>query len=410
MSHRSGMLAAMESMSVAQARRCALAAQGFGRPRPARAARIDRGHLRRLVDRLGVLQLDSVTAVVRSHYLPVFSRLGPYDRALLDGMAWHDAELFEYWGHEASLLPVRLWPLLRWRMAAHRASPGRRTTALLARRPGYLGQVLADIASRGPLPAAEVVGATATTGTWWSWSDAKVAVERLFAVGDLGAVRASGSFTRLYDLPERVLPATVLDAPEVSEDDARRGLLRGAAHALGVATRAQLLDYYRMRGPQAGAQVDELVDSHELLPVAVQGWRRPAYRWHAARTPRRVEARALLSPFDSLVFERGRTEGLFGFRYRLELYTPAAKRVYGYYVLPFLLGEQLVARVDVRADRAASVLRVPGAFAEDAAPEHTPDELAAELTLLAGWLGLAGVVVGERGDLAAALAARLRGQ
>ncbi len=394
-----------DSLSAAQARRAVLAAQGFGRPRP--AGPINRRQLSTMIRRLGLLQMDSVNVLHRAHYLPAFSRLGPYPCELLDRMAWQDHDLFEYWGHEASLLPIEHWPLLRWRMEYMSTAPHWPTARrMLAEQPHYVQQVLDDIKARGPLAAKHVVGAQPSTGTWWSWSESKVAVEYLFDSGQVTAQRVN--FERRYAVPEAVLPLDVLQAPAPSPEDARRELLRVAARALGVATQADLFDYYRFRGPSPEPQFAELVDAGELVPVLVEGWSKPAYRWHEATVPRRVHARALISPFDSLIFERSRVERLFDFRYRLEIYVPAAKRVHGYYVLPFLLGDALVARVDLKADRKARTLLVQAAHAEPAAPAHTAEELAAELESMAGWLGLDAVVVKPRGDLAAALAGALR--
>ncbi len=404
----------MERLSSAQARRIALAAQGFAEPRP--AGRIDTRHLRRVIDRVGLLQLDSVSAVCRSHYLPPFSRLGPYPRALLDRLAVHASvgraarsrpdrrELFEYWGHEASLLPVALHPLLRWRMARVHLEAWGSVSRLGRDRAELIEQVLEMVAARGPLRAADTGFARAPGATeMWDRHEGKTALEYLFFEGRVTAARRH-NFERIYDLTERVLPASVLAAPTPPEDDAQRELVRYSARRLGVATEPDIGDYLRLPRAASKARVAELADAGELERVAVEGWDAPAYLWPGARRPRRVRARALLSPFDSLIWRRERTERIFGFRYRLEIYTPAPKRVYGYYVLPFLLGEELVARVDLKADAASGALRVLGAFAEDRAERGAiAPELASELTLMAGWLGLGRVEVGDRGDLASAL-------
>ena len=396
-------MAVAPELSLAAARRIALAAQGFLDPQPPGTP--DRRHLRRVLARVGLLQIDSVNVVVRSHYLPLFSRLGPYPRTLLDRAAYADHELFEYWGHEASLLPVALHPALRWRMA--RAAEQFETwggPARLAReRPDYIAAVLAEVAARGPIGAGELDGERPRrTGPWWDWHDAKIALEWLFWTGRVTTADRR-SFERRYDLTERVLPRVALEAPTPSVPDAQRDLVRIAARAHGIGTEADLRDYFRLGAADSRARVAELVEAGELLPVRVQGWRQPAYLHRDARMPRRVAARALLSPFDSLIWERARTERLFGFRFRLEIYTPAPKRVHGYYVLPFLLGDALVARVDVKADRAAGTLRVLAGYAEEDAPPGTAEELAAELRSLAGWLGLGRVAVHDRGDLARAL-------
>jgi uncharacterized protein len=399
-------MAGVERLSLAQARRIALAAQGFDRRRP--PGGVDRRHLRRLIGTLGLLQIDSVNVLARAHYLPAFARLGPYPRGALDRMAWADHELFEYWAHVASLLPAELWPYCKWRMAANRGTGGwGQAERLIERRPGYVEAVLAEVRERGPLSARELSDPGGRAGQWWGWADGKVALETLFAWGEL-TVADRVNFERRYDLPERVLPAAVLAAPPVAEDEARRELLRISARALGVATAADLCDYFRLRVPRSAAHIAELVDAGELLPVAVEGWRQPAYLWPEARLPRWIRARALLSPFDSLVFERSRTERLFDFRYRIEIYTPAPKRVYGYYVLPFLLGDRLVARVDLKADRKAGALVAQATHAEPHAPPETVTELAEELALMADWLGLDRVEALPRGDLGPALAKEVR--
>jgi uncharacterized protein len=417
-----------EHLTAAQARRIALAAQGFADPRP--TGRVDIRHVRRVLGRIGVLQLDSVNVFCRTHYLPLFSRLGPYPREVLDRLAMHTAaqppgrrELFEYWAHEASLVPVELQPLLRWRMdrAAAEAWGGMRRIA--RDNPDLLTQVLTLTADQGPIRA----GATGVArpnrrpGQMWDWHDGKIALEYLFWSGQVTAARRV-NFERHYDLPERVLPASVLATPTPSVEDAQRELVRIAARACGVATEPDLRDYFRLAHRDCKLRVAELVDAGELAPVRVDGWSAPAYLWPASRRPRRVSARALLSPFDSLIWFRERTQRLFGFRYRIEIYTPAAMRRYGYYVLPFLLGESLVARVDLKSDRHRGVLRVQGAFLEDggeACPPGVPPlagqtrpatvaaELAQELTSAAGWLGLDAVEVVPHGDLAPDLAKAL---
>ena len=397
-----------ETLSAAQARRIALAAQGFADPKP--AGRVDARHLRRVLDRVGLLQIDSVNVLVRSHYLPMFARLGPYPRELLDRLAWggRQRELFEYWAHEASLLPLRLHPHLRWRMARAGTDAWGSMVAISRDKPEFVDKVRALVAERGPIGAGAVEAERAVrrNGAMWNWHDGKIALEWLFYRGEVAAA-GRRNFERLYDLTERVIPAEILNQPTPSVADAQRELIRVAARGFGVATERDLRDYFRLRPAESQARVAELVDAGELLPVSVQGWSQPAYLWSAARVPRRVSARGLLSPFDSLIWERQRTERIFGFRYRLELYTPAVQRVYGYYVLPFLLGEHVVARVDLKSDRAAGVLRVQAAHdAGTRPPAEIAVELAAELVLLADWLGLAGgVAVTDRGDLAGSLLA-----
>ncbi|HTE58836.1 MAG TPA: crosslink repair DNA glycosylase YcaQ family protein [Solirubrobacteraceae bacterium] len=398
----------VERLSAAQVRRIALAAQGFADPRAGGDGLPPNGRaVRRLFDRVGVVQIDSVNVLQRAHYLPLFSRAGAYDTALLDRAAHYaPRRLFEYWGHEASLIPVALQPALRWRMerAAHDAWGGMRR--IQRERPDLVAQVLDEVRANGPIAASEVLEheRPKRTGPWWDWSDAKRAFEWLFWSGQITSARRRG-FERLYDLPERVLPADVIATPTPSLEEAQRELLRVAARSLGVATESDLRDYFRLPAAAAKLRVPELVEAGELWPVAVEGWRAPGYLDPAARMPRRVHARALIGPFDSLVWERARAERIFGFRYRIEIYVPAPKRVHGYYVLPFLLGDRFVARVDLKADRQAGALRVQAAHAEPDAPPETASELRAELETMAGWLGLERVDVVPRGDLAPALRA-----
>jgi uncharacterized protein YcaQ len=344
--------------------------------------------------------------LVRAHYLPAFSRLGPYERETLDRMAYRTPrELFEYWGHEASLLPVEIQPLLRWRMQeAHAAAWG--SVRRIARdRPGFVERVLQEVRACGPLGASELEGERPRRGgPWWDWHDSKVALEWLFWSGQVTTASRRG-FERLYDLPERVLPPQVLASPTPARADAQRELLRIAARAMGVATEADLRDYFRLDVKDARERVAELVQLGEVLPVTVAGWRQPAYLHCEARIPRRVDAHSLVAPFDPLVWSRPRTDRLFGMRYRIEIYVPAPLRVHGYYVLPFLLGDRLVARVDLKADRQAGVLRVQAAHVErDDDPAHVAGALASELRSMADWLGLQGVAVSRVGDLAPALA------
>ncbi|HEY4917231.1 MAG TPA: crosslink repair DNA glycosylase YcaQ family protein [Solirubrobacteraceae bacterium] len=396
-------MASRERLSAAEARRVAVAAQGFGGPR---ATGPVGGHaLRRVLQRIGLVQIDSVNVLVRAHYLPLFSRLGAYDTVVLDRAAYYaPRRLFEYWGHEASLLPVELYPLLRWRMERASADAWGGMQRISRERPELLERLVEDVRERGPISASELAAdeAPRRTGPWWDWSDIKRALEFLFWSGRLTSARRR-RFERLYDLPERVLPRAVLALPTPSAEDAQRELLRIAARALGVAAERDLRDYFRLPTTEARARTAELVEAGELLPVSVEGWRTPGYLHPAANVPRRVDACALVGPFDSLVWNRDRTERIFDFRYRIEIYVPKPKRVHGYYVLPFLLGERLVARVDLKADREAGVLRVQAAHGEPAAPPETAGALREQLHALASWLGLGGVEVVRSGDLARAL-------
>ncbi len=360
-----------------------------------------------LVRRLGVLQLDSVNVFTRAHYMPLFSRLGPYDRAQLDRIAGHGdgrvhRRLVEYWAHEASLIPIELHPLFRWRMADVQREAWGSIARVIRDRPELVAETLELVAAQGPIRARDTgaVRTPAAPGEMWNWHEGKVALEYLFFTGQVAAARRV-NFERLYDTIDRVLPREVHRAPTPEAADAQRRLVRIAAQALGVATEPDLGDYFRLPRAASKERVAELVEGGELIPVEVEGWPAQAYLWPEARRPRRVHARALLSPFDSLVWFRQRTERLFGFRYRIEIYTPAAKRVHGYYVLPFLLGDRLVARVDLKSDRVAGTLRVQSAHGEDGIDRAgAAAELAAELRVVAGWLGLEAISVADRGDLA----------
>jgi hypothetical protein len=399
-------------LTAAAARRIAMAAQGFDRPRPARPPSVNQ--IAALIGRLGVLQLDSVNVFSRAHYMPVFSRLGAYDRSRLDRIAGHgtgriDRRLVEYWAHEASLIPIESHPLLRWRMADVNREAWGSISRIARDQPELVAETLALVAGRGPIRARDTgaVRRPPRPGHMWNWHDGKVALEHLFFTGQVGAARRV-NFERLYDTIDRVLSAEILEQPTPSTADAQRQLVRIAAGALGVATEPDLGDYFRLPRSDSKERVAELAAARELIPVDVDDWGARAYLWPAARRPRKLHARALLSPFDSLIWFRQRTERLFGFRYRIEIYTPAAKRVHGYYVLPFLLGDALVARVDLKSDRQRRALLVQGAFAEAGVDTaQVAAGLAAELRLVADWLGLERVSVTGRGDLAPALEAAL---
>jgi hypothetical protein len=394
-------------LSAALARRIALAAQGFTDARPADAP--TKRHLHRMLDRIGVIQMDSVNVLVRTHYLPAFSRLGAYPRELLEREAWgRRPSLFEYWGHEASLMPHALQPLMRWRMERARAGETWGGLARFAReRRDYIDNVLAEIEKRGPVTGADFSDGKPGRSGWWEWSDGKRALEWLFWAGFI-TTRTRRGFERVYDLTERVLPASILDIPTPAEDEAHRALLLIAAKALGVATEGDLRDYFRMPVAQTRARLGELVEAGALTPVTVKGWDLPAFMHPEAKLPRWVRAQALLSPFDNLIWRRERAERVFGTRIRLEIYTPAHKREHGYYVLPFLQGDAITARVDLKSDRQAGVLRVQAAHLEPwASADAVVPALVQELATMAGWLSLGGLAVNGRGDLAAALGEHL---
>lgn len=387
-----------------QTRRVALAAQGFDRPRP--AGRADIRHLRRVVDTLGLLQVDLVQAVVPSHYLVPFSRLGPYDRGRLDRMVHPDRELTEHWAHEASLVPVGLWPYLGWRRRGHRVRPYT-FAGMMESIPEYMDELLDEVAARGPLTAGDLPdpeGLPKVESDWYRRLP-RVVLEAHFGFGRLAVVERAPDLARVFDLPERVLPAEVL-GEEIPLAEQRRALLRRAARAHGVVSPGCLTDYWRMPARDARPEIERLVADGELEPVEVEGWRGPLYLHPAARVPRKIAARALLSPFDPVVWTRRRTERLFGFDYRFEIFVPPEKRRWGKYVLPFLLGDELVARVDLESDFRGRRLRVLAAFGEEGVElPAVAAELAAELATMAGWLGLETIEVGERGDLAPVLAA-----
>ncbi|MEE2767666.1 MAG: crosslink repair DNA glycosylase YcaQ family protein [Actinomycetota bacterium] len=391
-----------QSFDRGSARRIALAAQGFADPTP--AGRMDIRHFRRVISRMSLLQLDSVQAVCRSHYLPVYSRLGSYDRGRLDRWLWHSGEMFETWSHEASVLPVTFEPLLRWRK--ERTAQGETWGSLKAigGREGYVAEVLTEVKDRGPVKVGELVDPRPNAGTWWGGrSDGRLALDWLFRTGQVG-VRRNHRFERCYETFDAVVPMSARAVRSPSEKEAQRSLLLVAARCHGVGTAADLADYFRIRPVEARPLLEELVNEGQLVRCAVEGWPAPAYAHPGLVVPRRVKARALLSPFDPLVWFRPRVERLFGFRYRIEIYVPEKKREFGYYVLPFLLGDRLVGRVDVKADRAGGILLARGVFVEGGEDRNqVAGELSEELDRLAGFLGLDKVVVGRRGNLASAL-------
>jgi len=383
---------ALERIGLPLARRIALAAQGFAAKRPDAPSR---AHLLRTLNRLHLYQIDSVNVLTRAHYLPAFSRLGAYDRADLDRLAWgprRERRVFEYWAHEASLLPVALQPLLRWRMAqADRGDAGYDRMRVFATERRAEAMALVDrLRIDGPLATSDFESHKGQSG-WWEWSDTKRALEWLFWAGHITTATRRGTFERVYDLTERVIPADVLAQPTLSVADAQRILIERAAAAHGIATSVDLRDYFRLSPDQARPAIHALAEEGVLIPVEVPGWRH-AWLHRDAKRPRGVDAQALLAPFDPLIWERDRTERLFGFRYRIEIYVPAEKRQHGYYVLPFLLDDRLVARVDLKADRQAGRLIVKATHLEPDAPAHTSEALQAELEAMAGWLHLASAV------------------
>ncbi|NCT91369.1 winged helix-turn-helix domain-containing protein [Cellulomonas sp. APG4] len=407
---RSGAPRAVTELSLAQARRVALRAQGLDRRRVSRSAPVTMRQLQQVIDRLGLFQIDSVNVLARAHLMPTWSRLGDYDVGLLDRASGRSPRrLVEAWAHEASFIPPETYPLLAWRRRDHE-----RHWSTLPAEAGHgavIDEVRALLRTAGPMTAREVHAALEvehprTRTDWgWNWTVAKRVLEHLFFTGEISSAGRTPSFERAYDLTSRVLPPAVLAQPAVSDADAVRGLIEIGARAHGIGTERCFADYFRVRGPAVRGAVTDLVDDGVLVPVRVRGWDRPTYLHRDAHLPRRATGRALLSPFDPLVFERRRLLELFGLHYRIEIYTPADQRVYGYYVLPFLLGDTFVARVDLKADRRAGALLVQAAHAEEGAPVETADELADELGDLARWLGLDQVVVpdGARGALAGSL-------
>ncbi len=400
-----------QALDASQARRTVLAAQGLAHPRP--AGRVDRRHLRKLLDRLRLVQLDSVNVLARAHYVPAFSRLGIHDATLLDRLAYDGRELFEYWGHVASLVVVDHEPDLRWRMAQDHQ--WKRPGQIAARRPDLVDALEAEVLAGGPLSARDFrdrLGDAPNGSPWWGWDDTKLALEYLFWTGRVGALRR-GNFERVYCHPDLAVPPEIRARPTPDEETAKRRLLLTAARAHGIGTARDLADYWRLKVPESARLLRAMAADGELEVVDVQGWPGPVYRHPAAPLPRRVDARALVSPFDVAMWERDRVERVHGFEYRIEIYVPEPARRYGYYVLPFLLGDTFVARVDLKADRPSATLLVRSAHAEpDLAARGTDTATVAaalteELRLLARWLRLERVVVEDRGDLAPPLRAEV---
>ena len=394
-------------ISIASARRIALAAQGFATPRP--TGRVDRRHLRRVIDSVGLIQIDSVNVLVRSQEMPLFSRLGNHPRTLIPD-ATADGELFEYWCHEASHLPVDMHPLVRWRMEEARNGsmwPGLRRVA--KENPALLQEIRDRVYNEGGLVAGDVRTRKGPKGSWWDWDSGKAILEYLFWTGEITAQRRPNDFARVYHAPHDVIPNEILNLPTPTQQEARRELVLRATRSVGVGTLADISDYHRQKPANIKGIVTDLVSEGALEVVRIEGWRDAAYTVPEVTRPRSVHVRALVSPFDSLVWNRPRIERLFNFHYRIEIYVPAPKRIYGYYVLPFVLGDRIVARVDLKADRQNGELLVPGAFSEpDVDIKYVAAELMLELREMATWLGLESIRVGTNGDLAKPLAVQNR--
>ena len=377
-----------DSLSIADARRIALAAQGFDTARP--KTRATQRDVDALISRLGVIQIDSVNVLVRSQELPLFSRLGNHNRNAIP-KATEAQKLFEYWGHEAAHLPVDLHPLFRWKMEAARLGKAKHwgLTSFYEENKAFVKRTLKHVATNGPTTSRELSTRTEKKGTWWDWDEAKVALEYLFLTGQLMSRGRGTDFARIYDTPERVLPEDVLNAPTPSEHDARKQLLVRSAIAQGVATASDLADYYRQKPTTVKPLIVELVAEGELHEVAVEGWTEKAFVHRNAKLPKQLHATALLSPFDSLVWCRPRNERLFNFHYRIEIYTPKEKRKFGYYVLPFMMDSQMVGRVDLKADRANAQLLALSVHTEKGIKRsEINDALSVELDAMAAWLGL----------------------
>ncbi len=389
------------TLDAGQARRIALAAQGFGRKRPSGA--IAKKQFDAVLNDIGLLQIDSVNVLVRSQELPLFARLGAHPRDLISN-ATRRGELFEFWAHEASHIPTEMHPLWRWKMVRNRDhKPWAMIAKVRAEQPDFVDSVLAHITKHGAIASGDLKTRTGKKGSWWDWDQGKAALEWLFWTGELTATRRHNDFARLYDLPERIIPAAILARPTPSESDARSELLRRSARHHGIGTLKDLCDYYRLNLTKSKDLLPNLIDEGTLIPVTVQGWKDAAYVHRDAKVPKTIDACALLSPFDPVVWFRPRAERLFDFHYRIEIYTPPAKRVFGYYVLPLLVGDQLVGRVDLKADRHAGVLRAHGVFLEpNVNAADVLERLDAELDAMASWLGLDRVEYGTNGNVTVA--------
>ena len=389
------MRASLPKISLDRARRLALAAQGFADPPP--RGRVDVRHFRRVLRRVGVVQLDSVNVIARAHYLPFFARLGPYDPEALDRWLWRSGELFEYWIHEASLTAIERWPLLTYRM--RRPHHWKSIERINVEQPGFVQQVLDEVRESGPLRVGELPEGSGRTGPWWGYGPGKLALEWLFVRGEI-TIADRPNFTRLYDLTDRVIPAE-LRRHHVEQDEAERSLLRDAVRHHGIGTVADLADYHRLKRTPAKAHLAELAAAGDIAEVSVDDWPGPVYMDPELSVPHAIEGAALLAPFDPVVWFRDRAERLFDFHYRIEIYTPQEKRIHGYYVLPFLLDGELVARVDLKADRGAGRLLVRGAFSEPGQDRRrVATALRTELESMASWQGLSEIEVDANGDLA----------
>lgn len=402
---RGGIVVSMvDTVSAASARRIALAAQGFARPRP---ATVGTRQLNALIDRVGLLQLDSVNVFERSHYLPVFARLGHYDKASLDALTFaRRGRYVEYWAHEAAVIPVETWPLLRWRMEDYRQKHAADLEAWAHGNRSMIDWLKAELAEKGPMPASAIEhDANKRSGPWWGWSDVKIGLEVLFRWGELVSAGRT-RFERSYALPEQVLPDAVIHS-HIPRDDAQRRLVQHAAGAHGIGTSGDFADYFRMSRADTLAAVNSLAEEGVLLPVTVPGWKQQAWLHRDAQKPRRIEAGALLSPFDPVVWDRKRAERLFDFHYRIEIYTPAPQRVFGYYSLPILVDDSVVGRIDLKNDRQAGVLRVQSAWHEAGVGPEIVERVAPLVRSAAAWQGLDDITVNDWGTLAAPLAAEL---
>ena len=397
-----------DQLSLVESRRIALAAQGFASPRP--TAAVTQRHVAGVLGNVGVIQIDSVNVLVRSQELPLFARLGSHKRTAI-AEATKRGKIFEYWAHEAAHIPVELHPLFRWKMEAARRGDSTHwgLSRFYTANKAFVESIYRRVVSDGPLSSRELSVRKVPKGTWWDWDEAKTALEYLFWTGRVMSRARGNDFSRIYDIPERVLPESILAVVTPSEHDARKALIARSGASMGIATASDLADYFRQKLTVIRPLIKELVEEGDLREVRVEGWKDVAFLHSSARLPKSIETRALLSPFDSLVWCRPRNERLFNFHYRIEIYTPQHKRIYGYYVLPFMLNGEVVGRVDLKADRVNGALLVHGAYAEAGiAPARIANSLADELLLMAAWLDLADVVVARRGNLSAALRSAMK--